>query len=55
MEELTDNSIMPNGKHKGVKMANVPDDYLLRVYSDDTCLPAVKAYIKYNLDVLKHS
>lgn len=25
---MDDNSIMPFGKHKGEKMANVPDDYL---------------------------
>lgn len=59
--ELTDESIMPFGKHKGEKMANVPASYLLWIY-DEWTLPnprfcfvnqEVKAYIEDNLDVLR--
>lgn len=58
---LTDESIMPFGKHKGKEMANVPASYLLWIY-DEWTLPnprfgfvhkEVKAYIEENLDVLK--
>lgn len=58
---LTDESIMPFGKHKGKEMANVPASYLLWIY-DEWTLPnprfgfvhqEVKAYIEVNLDVLK--
>lgn len=59
--ELTDDSIMPFGKYKGEKMANVPASYLLWIY-DEWTLPnprfgfvnqEVKAYIEDNLDVLR--
>lgn len=59
--ELTDESLMPFGKHKGEKMANVPASYLLWIY-DEWTLPnprfgfvhkEVKAYIEENLDALK--
>jgi uncharacterized protein (DUF3820 family) len=58
---LTDESIMPFGKHKGKEMANVPASYLLWIY-DEWTLPnprfgfvhqEVKTYIEENLDVLK--
>lgn len=58
---LTDESIMPFGKHKGKEMANVPASYLLWIY-DEWTLPnprfgfvhqEVKEYIEENLDVLK--
>ncbi len=58
---LTDESIMPFGKHKGKEMANVPASYLLWIY-DEWTLPnprfgfahqEVKAYIEENLEVLK--
>lgn len=58
---LTDESIMPFGKHKGKEMANVPASYLLWIY-DEWTLPnprfgfvhqEVKAYIEKNMDVLR--
>ena len=58
---LTDESIMPFGKHKGKEMANVPASYLLWIYDEWTLTnprfgfvhQEVKAYIEENLDVLK--
>ena len=57
MEKLTDDSPMPWGKHKGVKMANVPADYLLYIYrvtyNNQVRKDPVSVYIHENLDVLK--
>ena len=49
---LTDNSLMPYGKHKGTKMGNVPADYLLWLYDNGKCNGDVKAYIVNNHEVL---
>ena len=50
---MTDNSLMPYGKHKGQKMANVPPDYLIWLFENNKCTPEVAKYIAENLDVLK--
>ena len=50
---MTDESIMPFGKYKGEKMANVPPDYLLFIYDNGRLFCGVAEYIKENLDVLK--
>ena len=50
---MDDNSIMPYGKHKGTKMANVPPDYLLWLYDNNRCSGEVKRYIFDNIDVLQ--
>jgi len=50
---MTDESIMPFGKYKGQKMANVPPDYLLFIYDNGRLFGGVAEYIKENLDVLK--
>jgi len=50
---MDDNSIMPYGKYKGKKMANVPPEYLLWLYENDKCQNYVKNYIIENLDVIK--
>ena len=50
---LTDKSIMPFGKHKGVAMANVPAQYLIWLYENDKCNSEVKEYIEDNMDILK--
>ena len=50
---MTDESLMPFGKYKGEKMANVPADYLLWLYQNSNVFGDLKAYIKDNLDVIK--
>ena len=50
---MTDNSIMPFGKYKGEKMANVPASYLVWIFENNKCTPEVAKYIANNLDVLK--
>jgi uncharacterized protein (DUF3820 family) len=49
---MTDESIMPFGKYKGEKLANVPDEYLLWLYENGKCFGELKLYIKENLDVI---
>lgn len=51
--KMTDNSLMPYGKHKGQKMANVPPDYLIWLFENNKCTPEVAKYIAENLDVIK--
>lgn len=53
MNEFTDDSLMPFGKYKGQKMANVPAQYLMFIYDQDWCRGKVKQYIDDNLEVLK--
>lgn len=52
---MTDEDIMTFGVHKGKKLANVPDDYLLWLYDMDKCYGALKAYIQDNLEVLRQN
>lgn len=49
---LTDNSLMPYGKYRGVKMINVPADYLLWLFDNNKCSGEVRAYIVSNHEVL---
>jgi len=50
---LSDISLMPQkGKFKGVEMEKVPYWYLLWLKDQPFCLPDVKEYINYNMDVL---
>lgn len=51
--EVNDNTVMPFGKFKGEKMANVPAKYLLWIYEQYWCVGAIKKYIKENLEILK--
>lgn len=51
--KLTDKSLMPYGKYKGVEMANVPADYLLWLYDNEKCSNEVKDYIVDNLEILR--
>jgi uncharacterized protein (DUF3820 family) len=48
--EITDNSIMPFGEHKGKTMANVPDSYLLFLYENCKIWPNLRKYIADNMD-----
>jgi len=50
---LIDNSLMPFGKYKGTKMANVPASYLIWIYENNKCSIEVIKYVRENLDVLK--
>lgn len=50
---MNDNSVMPFGKYKGEKMANVPADYLLWLYENNKCYGEIKQYIKDNLEVIR--
>jgi len=50
---MDDNSLMPIGKYKGEKMANVPPDYLLWLYENGNIYGGLKQYIKDNLDIIK--
>jgi uncharacterized protein (DUF3820 family) len=50
---MDDDSLMPFGKHKGKKMANVPGEYLLYIYENNMCYGELYQYIKDNLDVIK--
>lgn len=55
LKPLTDSDTMPFGKHKGIKLANVPDDYLAYALSkfDLTPYEGLKEYIEDNLDSIK--
>lgn len=51
---MTDDSLMPFGKYKGEKLANVPAAYLLWLYVNNKCFGELKEYIKANYDDLRH-
>jgi uncharacterized protein (DUF3820 family) len=50
---MDDESLMPYGKYKGEKMANIPPDYLLWIYENNKCTIEVQEYIQNNLDTIK--
>lgn len=53
MVRLDDTSLMPFGKYKGTKLANVPASYLLFIYDNYQLHENLKEYIKKNKDVLQ--
>jgi uncharacterized protein (DUF3820 family) len=53
MDKLNDDSLMPFGKYKGEKMANVPAAYLIWLLDNNKCNEPVKFYIQENIEVLK--
>lgn len=53
MIRLDDSSLMPFGKYKGYKLANVPASYLLWAYENVQLHENLKEYIKKNKDVLE--
>lgn len=57
METITDTSIMPFGKHKGERMCDIPDSYLLYIYENNMCYSekVVRDYIHDNLDAIKEN
>lgn len=52
-KQFSDQSIMPFGKHKGEKLANVPASYLLWLYENNKCYGSIRGYIVENLEVIK--
>lgn len=50
---LTDKSLMPFGKHKGEKLANVPASYLLWAFDNLPLNDNLKKYIRENKEVLE--
>lgn len=50
---MTDSSLMPFGRYKGQKLANVPPDYLIWLYDNNKCNGELKQYIFDNLEVLQ--
>ena len=50
---LNDDSLMPWGVHIGLKMRDVPADYLLHMWDMNKCYGGVKDYIKANLEVIQ--
>lgn len=50
---FTDESLMPFGKHKGQKLANVPADYLIWLHDQGNVSGPLSTYLKDNLSVLK--
>lgn len=66
-KEYTDHSIMPYGEHKGKKLKDVPDQFLLDLYESEadiiktlkmhglTELIKLYEYIEHNIDVFKHN
>ncbi|WP_183567431.1 putative quorum-sensing-regulated virulence factor [Mucilaginibacter sp. SP1R1] len=46
---FTDNTPMPWGMHKGKTLANVPDSYLLWLYTENKAHGELREYIKNNL------
>ena len=52
-DPFTDEDLMPFGKWKGTKMANIPADYLLWMYDNDKLYSPVKKYVEENMNGLK--
>ena len=50
---MTDESIMPFGKHKGEKLANVPPSYLLWLFDEGKCYGELREYIVDNMESIK--
>ncbi len=53
IEKFTDNTVMPFGKHKGIKLANVPASYLLWLKSEGLPKGPLLDYIVDNMEMLK--
>jgi len=49
----TDETLMPYGKYKGIKLANVPASYLIWMYENNKLNNWLLAYVKDNLTVLE--
>ena len=50
---LNDSSKMPFGKYTGIRLVDIPSNYLIWIYENKKCNAEIAEYIKENLDVLK--
>ncbi|HUR11201.1 MAG TPA: DUF3820 family protein [Flavitalea sp.] len=50
---MNENTLMPFGKYKGQKLANVPAGYLLWLYDTQKCGIALREYIREALPFLR--
>lgn len=44
---------MPYGVHKGKRMCDIPSSYLIWLYENNRCTPAVKQYIESNITSIR--
>ncbi len=49
---MDDKTLMPFGKFKGEKLANVPDSYLLWLHKEGKLYGEFKRYVEDNLDAI---
>ncbi len=52
-QKLTDLSPMPYGCHKGDRMIDIPESYLLFLYTNGHAYGPVKEYIEDNMDAIR--
>ena len=52
---MDDNSIMPFGKHKGIPLKDVPDDYLYWLHGAGTSNNELAEYLEDNIDSIKQN
>ncbi len=50
---MSDKVTMPYGKHKGKELKDIPSDYLLWVWDNNSPYGSVKTYIEDNLKEIK--
>ena len=52
---MTDDDLMPFGKHQGIPLKDVPDDYLLWLYNQDIHpkYSDLEDYLEENIDSIK--
>lgn len=53
MPTYTDDTIISFGLHKGKKLSDVPDSYLLFLYESGKAFGDLKAYIIDNLEAIR--
>ncbi len=53
--KFTDQSLMPFGKHKDKKLADVPDEYLLWLYDNAKSWGQLKIYLRENIDAIRQN
>ena len=52
---MTDDSLMPFGKHRGKKLIEVPDSYLFWLSKENRVTGELHDYIEDNLDAIKEN